>query len=225
MHHPITRFLHRRKYEILLIALVQHLFIGIFFIRISLYSELLWAINFIILGTSSIGVFIEKGRIKNIILHTLFVVVLCLSISLPFVRNTGFFYPLLGLTYVMFFCFIFLEVLHFLLKPSYINVDIIVAAACGYFLLIEISVFLMMSIYCLDAPSFKGVSTTSMPATYFDFIYYCCVTFTGMGSGDITANTHFTKLLTAFLGIAGQFYTVMLVGLLISKFSSKSKAE
>jgi len=225
MRHPITRFLHRRKYEILLIALVQHLFIGILFIRISLYSELLWAINFIILGTSSIGIFIEKGRLKNVILHTLFIVVLCLSISLPLVRDTEFFYPLLGLTYVMFFSFIFLEVLNFLLKPSYINVDIIVAAACGYFLLIEISVFLMMSIYCLDAQSFKGVSTTSVPATYFDFIYYCSVAFTGTGFGDILPNTHFTKLLTAFLGIAGQFYTVMLVGLLISKFSSRSKPE
>jgi hypothetical protein len=124
----------------------------------------------------------------------------------------------------MFFSFIFLEVLHFLLKPSYINLDIIVAAACGYFLLIEISVFLMMSIYCLDAHSFKGVSVTSMPATYFDFIYFCSVSFTGAGSGDILPDTHFTKLLTAFLGIAGQFYTVMLVGLLISKFSSKSSA-
>jgi hypothetical protein len=225
MRHSVTRFLHRRKYEILLIALIQHLFIGIFFIQISLYSEFLWAINFIILGTSSVGIFIEKGRLKNITLDILFVVVLCLSIGMPFVRNVGFFYPLLGLTYVTFFAFIFLEVLKFLLKPSYINVDIIVAAACGYFLLIEISVFLMMSIYCLDAHSFRGVSTTSMPATYFDFIYFCSVTFSCIGAGDILPDTHFTKLLTAFLGIAGQFYTVMLVGILISKFSSKSKTE
>jgi hypothetical protein len=195
------------------------------FIRISFYSELLWAINFIVLGSCSVGIFIEKGRLKNLTLHTLFAVVLCLSIAMPFVQNIGFFYPLLGLTYVMFFSFIFLEVLHFLLKPSYINVDIIVAAACGYFLLIEISVFLMMSIYCLDAHSFKGVSSTSMPATYFDFIYFCSVTFTSIGSGDILPNTHFTKLLSAFLGIVGQFYTVMLVGVLISKFSSKSKAD
>jgi hypothetical protein len=143
---------------------------------------------------------------------------------MPFIRDVAFFYPLLGLSYVLFFSFIFLEVLHFLLKPSYINLDIIVAAACGYFLLIEISVFLMMSIYCLDVHSFKGVSTTSMPATYFDFIYFCSVTFTGIGFGDILPSAHFTKLLAAFMGIAGQFYTVMLVGLLISKFSSKSKA-
>jgi len=224
MRHPVLRFLHKRKYEVLLIALIQHLFIGILFIRISLYSELLWAVNFIVLGTSSVGVFIEKGRFKNILLHTMFIIVLCLSVGMPIVRDIKFFYPLLGLTYVMFFSFIFLEVLHFLLKPSYINLDIIVAAACGYFLLIEISVFLMMSIYCLDAHSFKGVSATSMPATYFDFIYFCSVSFTGAGSGDILPDTHFTKLLTAFLGIAGQFYTVMLVGLLISKFSSKSSA-
>ncbi|HVU96383.1 MAG TPA: ion channel [Puia sp.] len=225
MHHPIARFLHRRKYEILLAALVQHLFIGIFFIRITSYSELLWAVNFILLGTSSIGIFIEKGRLKNLTLHTLFIVVLCLSIIMPFVHHVGIFYPLLGLTYVLFFSYIFLEVLHFLLKPSYINIDIIVAAACGYFLLLEVSVFAMMSIYCLDAHSFKGVSTTSMPATYFDFIYFCSLNFTCIGSGDIQPNMHVTKLLTAFLGIAGQFYTVMLVGLLISKFSSGSTAR
>lgn len=208
----------------MLVALIQHLFIGILFVRISLYTELLWALNFIILGLSSIGVFLEKGRFKNVILHILFIVVLCLSIGLPVVGDTGFYYPLLGLTYVMFFSYIFLEVFRFLLRPCYINVDIIVAAACGYFLLIEISVFLMMSVYCLDGCSFKGVNKTSMPATYFDFIYYCSVTFTGTGCGDIIPDSHITKLLTAFLGVAGQIYTVMLVGVLISKFSSRPKA-
>jgi Ion channel len=103
----------------------------------------------------------------------------------------------------------------------FLNVDLIVAAGCGYFLLIEISVFLMMSIFYINPFSFTGISRTSVPATYIDFIYFCSITFTSIGFGDILPNTHYTKLLTSFLGVSGQFYTVMLVGILISKFSSK----
>jgi len=222
MINKILRLLHRRKYEVLLFALIQHLFMGIFLPHLSYYSEVLWAINLIILGVSSIGVFIEKGKFKNVIRNVLFVVVFCLTLTIPFIQRFTAFYPVLGMGYVMFFSFIFFEVMKFLIRPSYINVDIIVAAACGYFLLIEISVFLMMSIYYINPASFIGISTASVPATYMDFIYFCSITFTSIGFGDILPGTHTTKLLTSFLGISGQFYTVMLVGILISKFSSNT---
>lgn len=221
MTNKLVKILHRRKYEVLLFALVQHLFIGIFLPYLSSYTVLLWAVNLIILGLSSIGVFIEKGKFKNIIRNVLFIVVFILTFIVPFIQKFNRFYPVLGISYVMFFSFIFFEVIKFLIRPGYINIDIIVAAACGYFLLIEISVFLMMSIFYINPHSFSGISAVSVPATYVDFIYFCSITFTSIGFGDILPNTHYTKLLTSFLGISGQFYTVMLVGILISKFSSQ----
>lgn len=70
--------------------------------------------------------------------------------------------------------------------------------------------------------SFKGIDTTSPAAIFTDLVYFCSITFTSIGFGDITPNNHITKLITSFIGIAGQFYTVVLVGILLSKFVSKT---
>jgi hypothetical protein len=113
-------------------------------------------------------------------------------------------------------------VVKFLIKPSYINIDIISASACGYFLLIEIATFLMQLLFYNDPHSFKGISTASNSETFIDFVYFSSITLTSIGFGDILPNAHYTKLLTSFFGIAGQFYTVVLVGILLSKFSSKT---
>ena len=55
-------FLNLHKYEILLIALIQHLFVGIFLKDMSFYTKVIWPINILILGFASVGVFIEKGK-------------------------------------------------------------------------------------------------------------------------------------------------------------------
>ncbi|MFT3681847.1 MAG: potassium channel family protein [Ferruginibacter sp.] len=217
----VLLFLQKRKYEILLIALLLHLFIGIFLSDLAFYTKVIWPVNMVILGVASVGVFIEKGRWKNVIRAFLFWLVLLLPLSLPFAGKLPGFMQVLSIMYVLFFLFIFCELMKFLVRPGYINTDIISAAACGYLLLIEMSVFLMQVYFYHEPGSFKGIDTSGPAAVYTDLVYFCSITFTSIGFGDITPNAHYTKLLTSLLGIAGQFYSVVLVGILISKFSSK----
>jgi predicted membrane metal-binding protein len=218
----VKEFLQKRKYELLLFALIQHLFIGIFLQDLLFYRNVIWPINMVILGIASVGVFIEQGKWKNIIRNVLFLCVVGLPIGLAVFGNLPYYFFVLNIIYVIFFTFIFLEVLKFLLKPSYINADIISASACGYFLLIEIATFLLQLLFYNNPNSFKGINTASHSETFIDLVYFCCITITSIGFGDITPNTHYTKLITSFLGIVGQFYSVVLVGILISKFSSKT---
>ena len=77
--------LHKRKYEFLLIALIQHLFIGIFLRDLYFYTTIVWPINMLILGIASVGVFVGKGKWKNIIRNLLFIIVWALPIGLPFI--------------------------------------------------------------------------------------------------------------------------------------------
>lgn len=218
-----TSFLQRWKYELLLFALLQHLFIGIAVTDLPSYTSIIWPINMIILGVASIGVFIEKGKWKNITRNILFVVVLALPIGLPFFGHLHFYILLLNILYVVYFAFIFLEILQFLIRPGYINADIISASACGYFLLIEIAVFLLQFCQYQNPASFKGIDMSSTASVYMDLVYFCSITVTSIGFGDITPNTYHTKLITSLFGIAGQFYSVVLVGILISKFVSRDK--
>ncbi len=219
----VGQFLHQKKYELLLFALIQHLFIGIFLRDLNFYTTFIWPVNMLVLGIASVGVFIKKSRWKNIVRNVLFMLVLALPIGLPFFGMIPEYQSFLNIAYVVFFLFIFLEVIRFLLKPSYINSDIISAAACGYFLLIEICTFLLQYFFYLRPISIKGVDKSNIASVFTDLVYFSSITLTSIGFGDITPNAHYTKLITSFFGIVGQFYAVVLVGIIISKFVLKSQ--
>lgn len=176
----------------------------------------------IIVGIASVGVFMETGRFKKVIKNCLFLLVLTLPVSLSFIKNSPQLMSIISAVYVLFFLYIFLELIKFLIKPSYINSDIISASACGYFLLIEVNVFLMQIFFYNNSQSIKGIDMSSTSAVYMDLVYFCSITITSIGFGDITPNSHVTKLITSLFGIIGQFYSVVLVGILISKFTSKN---
>jgi hypothetical protein len=221
----IVSFIRRWKYEVLLFALGQHLFAGILLTDFEFYTHVIWPLNMLILGVASIGVFMGKSRLKTIIKNILFVIVLLLPIGLPFFEDVSYYFQMLNILYILFFLYIFWEIMRFLVKPGYINADLISAAACGYFLLIEISVFLLQFCVYNDPSSFNGVTMTNSAEIFMDLVYFCSITFTSIGFGDITPNTHSTKLIASLIGIVWQFYSVILVGILISKFASRTSEK
>ena len=220
---PITQYLQKRKYELLLLALIQHLFVGIVIRDLEVYTKIVWPINMLILGIASIGVFIEAGKWKNRIRMILFVIVLALPLSFTFFGHLPYFMDLVSLIYAAYFMFIFWEIIRFLIRPSYINIDIISASGCGFFLLIEITVFVLQAMFYNNPDSISGIDSSSPAATYIDLVYLSSIIQTTIGFGDITPNAPNTKLVASLFGIIGQFYTVVLVGILLSKFNSRNK--
>ena len=51
----LSDILNKRKYELLLGALVQHLFVGIILNDLEIYIKVIWPINMLILGFASVG--------------------------------------------------------------------------------------------------------------------------------------------------------------------------
>jgi len=221
----IILFFERHKYEVLLFALIQHLFIGIFLTDLDFYTRVVWPVNMLLLGLGNIFIFTEKHSWHHWFRNLHFIVVLLLPIGIPFFKDIPWYFTFLNINYVLFFSFLLSGLFRFLLRPGYINSDIISASACGYFLLIEISVFLLQTCEYYNPQSFKGIDTSSPAGIFTDLVYFCSITFTSIGFGDITPNHHITKLITSFIGIAGQFYTVVLVGILLSKFTSNNNTD
>jgi hypothetical protein len=217
-------FFYFNKYEILLVGLIQHLFFGVLFSPdLPEAHQYVWIFNIVILGLSTVGIFIQQGKRKNQIRNVLSFLVVLITLGIPYNSENLFFLITVTLLYTLFFLFLLWEILKFLLRPSYINKDVISAAACGYFLLIEISVFIMQTHFYQNPNSYIGINTTSRYASFVDFVYFSSITFSSIGFGDITPNSQQTKLFTSLLGIIGQFYSVVLVGILISKFSARHK--
>lgn len=216
-------FLQKNKYEFLLFALIQHLYISVFLDDLDFYTKVIWPIYMLVLGLGSFPVFSGKYSWKHWFRNILFVLVLLLPIGIPFFKDVSWYFKVLNISYVLFFMTILYELMRFLLKPSYNNRDIITASICGYLLLIEISVFLLQYFMYQNPTSFKGIDMSSNASIYTDLVYFCSITFTSIGFGDITPNNHVTKLITSVVGIVGQFYAVVLVGILISKLTGNTE--
>jgi hypothetical protein len=124
-----NRYFHFYKYEILAIALLQHLFIGIFIQDLDFYIHYVWPINMVVVGIASSGVFIEKEKWKKDLKNILLILIIGFPISLWLHFDVSpLFMTWLNIIYFLFFLFILIEILKFLLLPSYINLDLIVAS-------------------------------------------------------------------------------------------------
>ncbi|WP_186757268.1 potassium channel family protein [Echinicola salinicaeni] len=211
------------KYELLLYALVQHLYISVFFKDMDFYIHTIWPFNMIFLGLASVGVFMGKGKWLIWIKNFLLLLVIFLPIFQALKHNAAVYLQVSSLVYMGFFLIIFGEVIKFLLKPKYINLDLLIAAGCGYFLLIEICAFMLQFLFYNDPSSIGNIDMSSVPNTFVDMVYYASIIQTSIGFGDITPLSHTTKMATSFFGVMGQLYNVVLVGILISKFSNHGK--
>lgn len=216
------QILKKKKYELLLFGLFQHLFMALILSSLEVYRNYFWPVNMIVLGLTSFGVYLEHNKQRRLILHILVLSICSTPLLSYFIGFSKEMLIFLSISYTLFFIYIFHEVLLFLIKPSYINKDIIIASGCGYLLLIEMATFIQQAIFYIQPLAYKGLDTSHPTATFVDFVYFSSITITSIGFGDILPAIHYTKLLTSLIGIVGQFYSVVLVGILISKFTSQN---
>lgn len=157
----IYTFLRNGKYDFLLFALLMHLFNVVFFKELDFYTDWVWPVNVPAGYGRLCDIFRAEQGIKMAKKHSFYsdnvTAVLTIIKHKPSVEIR----TVLNFVYVAFYCVIFVEVLRFLSRPSYINTDIIIAAICGYLLLIEIGIFSLQYIYDAIPGSFLNVNNTT----------------------------------------------------------------
>ena len=216
------RLLQGHKYELLLAALLQHLFAAAALPDVDVYTRFVWPLNMVLLGLLSVGIFAGSSRKSRVFKNVMSAVVVAFTGLWWFATPTRGVMVALSVSYGAFFLVILFEVMRHLLRPSYIDVDLVSAAVCGCLLLLETSIFLMQALHYAVPGSFRGIDTTSATTVYLDLVYFCSIVITSIGFGDITPAHHMTKLATSAVGLTGQMYSVVLVGILISKYTSAS---
>lgn len=144
--------------------------------------------------------------------------VLGVSAFILFILNVEYnlifvFSPFFTLT---FFGFVFIRLMQYVFRPKAVGLNDIFALCAGYLILgiIAAPFFFMLDMNLDHAFSIpKG-------ADFYDLLYFSYITLTGVGYGDITPVHPVAKSIALILGIVGQLYLAILVGIIIGKYLS-----
>ncbi|MEL6178684.1 MAG: ion channel [Myxococcota bacterium] len=215
----VCDILEEYRFSILLFGLLQHLFIAVVLPDLAFYAQVIWPINMVVLGVCSLGLCLDWTPAHRWFTNTILALVCLCPIGLLFIQPTSTLMVGLSVCYTLYFWLLFMEVLRFLMSPEKVDRKTVTAAICGFLMLLEIMIFVMMGIHHLIPGSFKGVDMSNFTAAYLDFVYLSTVVVTSVGFGDITPSHHISKLAVSFMSILAHFYTVVLIGILIGKYN------
>lgn len=170
---------------------------------------------------ASFGIFHGSRRNVVMVRNVLSVI----SIAMPFLfillNERSWFMFFLTFFYIIFYIFIFGEVMRQITFTKEVRLNVVIGSFCGYLLLSMVTVFCLILIELLHPNSFHGLSD-DLPSKYNQLSYFSFITLTSIGFGDIYPVHDSSRLAVAFFGMLGQFYMVAVVGIIISKFTSNN---
>lgn len=217
----MKHYVHIYRFELLLIVLILVIFNKIFVESPQFYSKVIWPINMLLLGVVTLGMFHDHKSKTRWLKNLLFLMVVAVPFFTSFIFTHYALTLLALLAYISFYTIIFIELMRQVIQKTEVTASIIMGSLSGFLLIIIVSSFSYLLIDCIEINAFNNLKGTSIPEKYHQVMYFSSITLSTIGYGDITPATDNARLLSAFWGIIGQFYMVAVVGIIISKFTSK----
>lgn len=217
IHKKLDQF----RYEFLLVALLLLIFDKIFFPDNAIYLKYVWPFNMILISVACFGIFIEHNKTVKTVRNVLSTISILMPFGFMFLSSSPWFVQTLTIFFVIYYIFIFIEVMYQITQSVEVRLNVIIGSFCGFMLLSMIALFTYLIIEFNFPNSYHGISNQRMDLVYNELSYFSFITLTSIGFGDIYPITDMSRLVTAFFGMVGQFYMVAVVGIIISKFTSK----
>jgi hypothetical protein len=206
------------RFEFLLFALLMLLFDKVFFTDNVFYLSYVWPANMLVMGLASVGIFQERAKWMIWTKNILFIGSMCLPFLFAVYNQNPVFMAFLITIYISYYSLIFVETLRQITQRGEVTISVILGSFCGYLLLIMVCLFTLLLIEFNVPKSFHGISSDHPELIYNELAYFSFIVFTSIGFGDMYPITDTARLATAFFGVVGQFYMVVLVGIIISKY-------
>lgn len=220
-HKQDTYFiLAKYRYEFLLVALLLLIFDKIFFPSNEIYLKFVWPFNMMLISVASFGIFIDHNKGVKVIRNILGFISILMPFGFIFLSQHFWFMQFLTIFFIIYYCFIFAEVMYQITMTKEVRINVVIGSFCGYMLLSMIALFSYLFVEYNFPHSFHGISEGNVALIYNEMSYFSFITLTSIGFGDMYPKTDMSRLLVAFFGMAGQFYMVAVVGIIISKFTS-----
>jgi hypothetical protein len=97
------QILKKKKYELLLFGLFQHLFMALILSSLEVYRNYFWPVNMIVLGLTSFGVYLEHNKQRRLILHILVLSICSTPLLSYFIGFSKEMLIFLSISYTLFF--------------------------------------------------------------------------------------------------------------------------
>lgn len=129
-------------------------------------------------------------------------------------------------SYFVFYGFVTIEIVNQVWKAKIIGKNVILGLISGYISLGLLSFFLCLTIELIHPNSFSGIIAGSeTKATIAEqLMYFAYVTLMTIGYGDILPVTAIAQKASIFIGLLGQFYLVILTGIVVGKYINQKTA-
>ncbi|MGB5653712.1 MAG: ion channel, partial [Robiginitalea sp.] len=101
--------------------------------------------------------------------------------------------------------------------------NVIFGVMGGYLALGVISFFMFLGIEMADPGSFSGLDATNPTTQNQSLLYMAYITLMSIGYGDILPNTQIAQKATILVGLSGQFYIVIITGIVVGKYINQQK--
>lgn len=212
------------RYRLLVLGLLQHLFIGIVMPDIEIYGLVFWPMGMVLLALASVPVLSSTRGLLYWVERAL-AAGLVLVIGLPLAQGiSARSMFVVSVVYIAFFILLSRQVLRFLLRHERTDLEVVFASVAGYLLILEVGIFGSQALVFSLPGAFAGIDAERIDMVYLDVVYFCSMTITSIGYGDIAPVHYIARLWTSLLGIAGQLYVVLLMGILVSRYSGRESA-
>ncbi|MEL6809887.1 MAG: ion channel [Bacteroidota bacterium] len=107
-------------------------------------------------------------------------------------------------------------------RSQRVSLNMIFASVSGFVALIFMGATLFGVIEHFNPNSFPGMDMSN-PNIFDEYIYFSFITQSSIGFGEITPGNPVAKKGVILMGTLGQFYLIILVGLIVSKYASSNK--
>lgn len=210
------------RYEFLLAALLLLIFDKIFFPSAETYIHYVWPVNMLVIAIACFGIFIEQGTLIKAARNLFSLIGILMPFAFMKFSQTAWFMQFLTTFYIIYYGFIFVEVMRQITAAKEVRLNVVFGSFCGYLLLSMVGLFAYLIIELNFPKSFSNIEYGNIPAIYNQMSYFSFVTLTSIGFGDIYPLNDTSRLTVAFFGMLGQFYMVAVIGIIISKFTSNN---
>lgn len=122
---------------------------------------------------------------------------------------------------VTYYVIIVYEIFKELVDQSKVDLNTIGAVLAGFFVIGIIGGIIFSSIEIYSPGSFSG--GLEKEGRISDLVYFSFVTLTTIGYGDISPITQLAQRITILFGLIGNFYSTIIIGIIISKFLSNRR--